>query len=61
MIAEKKIILFNSNVSNLIELTLLFLQAAGQPGVMHVPYNPAGTTATVQQFQVNGQPSTLAL
>jgi hypothetical protein len=35
-------------------------QAAGQPGVMHVPYAPAGS-GTVQQFQVNGQPSTLAL
>jgi len=36
-------------------------QAAGQPNVMHVPYAPAGSAATVQQFQVNGQPSTLAL
>ena len=33
-----------------------------QPGVMHVPYPPNATAATVQQFAaVNGQPTTIAL
>ena len=35
------------------------LAASQQPGVVHVPY-PA-TPAGVQQFQVNGQPTTIAL
>ena len=36
--------------------------AAAAAGVVHVPYPPgAAATAAVQQFQMNGQPTTLAL
>ena len=36
--------------------------AAAAAGVVHMPYPPgAGTAAAVQQFQINGQPTTLAL
>ena len=35
---------------------------AAAAGVVHVPYPPgAAATAAVQQFQMNGQPTTLAL
>ena len=53
----------NLKIYKIVDILFLYpTQAAGQPGVMHVPYAPAGATAAaVQQFQVNGQPSTLAL
>ena len=33
------------------------VQQQQQNGVMHMPYPPNGHAATVQQFQVNGQPT----
>ena len=35
--------------------------AAAAAGVVHVPYPPGAAATAVQQFQMNGQPTTLAL